>query len=166
MKESKLSKHLVVEESLAYHREQQSHNDELERTLQAVAAERDVFLQELNEWRQCLGMPLRQSTVMHLSTPSREETSLAEHQGPALDPLAAFNEYQANLAFEGAAGPAPGPSFVSDTLGLSTMVLPGGDPSSESMNAMHQPMQIPAMHYDTSVRQYRTEDWMLGLNAG
>lgn len=166
MKESKLSKHLVVEESLAYHREQQVNKHELEQAMQAVIAERDSFLQELNEWRQCLGMPPRQSTTMQGSGEHDATARIAEPHGPVQGPLAPFSPYQANLALENPSVLDLGSNFMPDTLGLDAMVLPGSGMPGESMPTFDHHMQVPPMHHGARVRHHDTEDWMLGLNAG
>jgi len=166
MKESKLSKHLVVEESLTYHREQQTRRGELERTLQAVTAERDSFLQELNEWRQCLGMPPRQSTTMGDSGQYDRASQIAQPHVPNEDPLAAFSHYQANLALENSAVLDLGSNVVPDTPGMNAVVSPGSGMPRESTTAHYHHVQVPVMQYDPRVRHHGTEGWMLELNAG
>jgi hypothetical protein len=53
-KESKLSKHTIVDESLKYHELQQKKLDELQRDFDALAAEKEELLAEVSGWRQCL----------------------------------------------------------------------------------------------------------------
>lgn len=53
-KESKLSKHTIVDESLKYHELQQTKLDELQRSFDALTAEKEELLAEVSTWRQCL----------------------------------------------------------------------------------------------------------------
>ena len=159
VRETKLSKHVVVEESLAYHREQQAYREELERTLQAVIAEREFFLTELNEWRQCLGMPPRQPGFVH--APLEHEPAaggLESVPTVAQEPVTVFDPYQvyqASLA-EGAPALASGSSFIPDTLNHHAMTLPDEIALVEAFDA--------GVRYDARVRHQATEDWSLGLN--
>ncbi|KAI7308867.1 hypothetical protein KC315_g13202 [Hortaea werneckii] len=63
-KESKLSKHIVVEESLKFHRSQHEKIEALQSSIDSLFTERDALLSELNEWRQCLCMPPRQASMI------------------------------------------------------------------------------------------------------
>jgi hypothetical protein len=54
MKESKLSKHTIVDESLKYHELQQKKLDELQRSFDALTAEKEELLAEVVGWRQVL----------------------------------------------------------------------------------------------------------------
>jgi hypothetical protein len=53
-KESKLSKHTIVDESLKYHELQQKKLDELQRSFDALTAEKEELLAEVVGWRQVL----------------------------------------------------------------------------------------------------------------
>ncbi|THX81280.1 hypothetical protein D6D05_04237 [Aureobasidium pullulans] len=57
VKESKLSKHTIVEESLKHHETQQRRLDELQAVIESLEAERDALILEVREWRQCLDLP-------------------------------------------------------------------------------------------------------------
>ncbi|THX19979.1 hypothetical protein D6D17_00953 [Aureobasidium pullulans] len=56
VKESKLSKHTIVEESLKHHETQQRRLDELQAVIESLEAERDTLVLEVREWRQCLDL--------------------------------------------------------------------------------------------------------------
>ncbi|THZ81135.1 hypothetical protein D6C83_09523, partial [Aureobasidium pullulans] len=57
VKETKLSKHTIVEESLKHHETQQRRLDELQAVIESLEAERDALVLEVREWRQCLDLP-------------------------------------------------------------------------------------------------------------
>lgn len=54
VKESKLSKHTIVDESLKYHEVQKAKLEELQKTVDALKAEKEALLLELSGWRECL----------------------------------------------------------------------------------------------------------------
>ncbi|KAL2025233.1 hypothetical protein VTO58DRAFT_103941 [Aureobasidium pullulans] len=56
VKETKLSKHTIVEESLKHHETQQRRLDELQAVIESLEAERDALVLEVREWRQCLDL--------------------------------------------------------------------------------------------------------------
>lgn len=54
VKESKLSKHTIVDESLKYHEVQKAKLEDLQKTVDALKAEKEALLIELSGWRECL----------------------------------------------------------------------------------------------------------------
>ncbi|GAB7329903.1 hypothetical protein MBLNU13_g01610t1 [Cladosporium sp. NU13] len=54
VKESKLSKHTIVDESLKYHEVQKAKLEDLQKTVDALKAEKEALLVELSGWRECL----------------------------------------------------------------------------------------------------------------
>jgi len=54
VKESKLSKHTIVDESLKYHEVQQAKLEDLQKTIDTLKAEKEALLVELSGWRECL----------------------------------------------------------------------------------------------------------------
>jgi hypothetical protein len=54
VKESKLSKHTIVDESLKYHEVQQAKLEDLQKTIDALKVEKEALLVELSGWRECL----------------------------------------------------------------------------------------------------------------
>jgi hypothetical protein len=54
VKESKLSKHTIVDESLKYHEVQKAKLEDLQKTVDALKLEKEALLAELSGWRECL----------------------------------------------------------------------------------------------------------------
>jgi hypothetical protein len=54
VKESKLSKHTIVDESLKYHEVQKAQLEDLQKTVDTLKAEKEELLVELSGWRECL----------------------------------------------------------------------------------------------------------------
>jgi hypothetical protein len=54
VKESKLSKHTIVDESLKYHEVQKARLEDLQKTVDALKLEKEALLAELSGWRECL----------------------------------------------------------------------------------------------------------------
>jgi hypothetical protein len=54
VKESKLSKHTIVDESLKYHEVQKAKLEDLQKTVDALRVEKETLVAELAGWRECL----------------------------------------------------------------------------------------------------------------
>lgn len=54
VKESKLSKHTIVDESLKYHEVQKAKLEDLQKTVDELKVEKEALLAELSGWRGCL----------------------------------------------------------------------------------------------------------------
>lgn len=61
VKESKLSKHTIVDESLKYHEAQQAKLDELQKSIDVLKTEKETLLAEISHWRRCLDTPPQQA---------------------------------------------------------------------------------------------------------
>lgn len=156
-----------MEESLALHHTQRAHNDQLNEMLQAVSAERDSILHELNEWRSCLGMPPRQSLAA-MQAPQdglNVPAPLPESHHTCGDSLVAHPPPQTNIGMGGLAAPDLDSSFEPDVLGLNAMVLPGGMLPIESNPSIVQQIPMPGTGYNTGEHRLGTEDWLLRLDA-
>jgi hypothetical protein len=54
VKESKLSKHTIVDESLKYHEVQKAKLEDLQKTVDALKLEKEALIAELSGWRECI----------------------------------------------------------------------------------------------------------------
>jgi hypothetical protein len=54
VKESKLSKHTIVDESLKYHKEQKVKLEDLQKAVDALKVEKEALVAELAGWQECL----------------------------------------------------------------------------------------------------------------
>ncbi|KAI8623155.1 hypothetical protein F5Y19DRAFT_481993 [Xylariaceae sp. FL1651] len=72
----RLSKHVVVDESIAFIRSQQDQIRAATEHLQAVTRERDQLLAELNQWRGGAGIELRQAGTASQAAVHRVESSV------------------------------------------------------------------------------------------
>lgn len=68
VRESKLSKHTIVEESLKYHRLQQKQLEDLRHSINILTAERDALATEVNAWRRYLSTPSNDEEAQERST--------------------------------------------------------------------------------------------------
>lgn len=66
VKESKLSKHTIVDESLKYHELQKTKLDDLQKTVDVLKAEKEALLTELSGWRECLDVQPEQPVLAEL----------------------------------------------------------------------------------------------------
>ncbi|KAI1336480.1 hypothetical protein F5Y15DRAFT_200359 [Xylariaceae sp. FL0016] len=80
----RLSKHVVVDESIAFIRSQQSRIDAAAEQLQATERERDELLAEVNQWRTQSGIELRRASAADNFEPHRFEAS--HHPQPMVSP--------------------------------------------------------------------------------
>jgi len=69
VKESKLSKHTIVDESLKYHEVQKAKLEDLQKTVDELKVEKEALLAELSGWRGCLdAMPAQAAPAEVLGT--------------------------------------------------------------------------------------------------
>ncbi|KEQ58041.1 uncharacterized protein M437DRAFT_33029, partial [Aureobasidium melanogenum CBS 110374] len=79
IKESKLSKHTIVEESLRYHQLQHQRIEELQKSVDTLVAERDSLIAEVNQWRRV------SSTVSDIVEPGELCKSIARHDATGFE---------------------------------------------------------------------------------
>jgi hypothetical protein len=94
VKESKLSKDTIVDESLKYHKTQEARLEHLQKTVDALKVEKEALLAELSGWRECLyAMPLRaepaellEANVIHNDTAQLDSHDLMPMYGAIVVP--------------------------------------------------------------------------------
>ena len=78
VKESKLSKHTIVDESLKYHKVQKARLDDLEKTIDALKAEKEALLAELSGWRECLDATTVQAAPAEVLEANAQQSETAQ----------------------------------------------------------------------------------------
>ncbi|KAM0720680.1 hypothetical protein Q7P37_004817 [Cladosporium fusiforme] len=83
VKESKLSKHTIVDESLKYHELQNEKLDELQKSIDVLKAEKESLLVELSQWRRCLDTPPQQVPVTAMPGDNLASSEPSAYELPA-----------------------------------------------------------------------------------
>jgi hypothetical protein len=80
VKESKLSKHTIVDESLKYHEVQKTKLEDLQKAVDNLQAEKEALLTELSGWRDCLDAePTAQAEQLETAAVRNDATQIANH---------------------------------------------------------------------------------------
>jgi hypothetical protein len=80
VKESKLSKHTIVDESLKYHEVQKTKLEDLQKAVDDLQAEKEALLAELSGWRDCLNTePTAQAELLEAATVRNDGNQIANH---------------------------------------------------------------------------------------
>lgn len=102
VKESKLSKHTIVDESLKYHEVQKTKLEDLQKTVDDLTAEKEALLAELSGWRECLdpeqtvpAQPLEPSAVQNNPAQVSDHDLMPMYSGTAKSGLIAGIEIPA-----------------------------------------------------------------------
>ncbi|KAK5165372.1 uncharacterized protein LTR77_008901 [Saxophila tyrrhenica] len=151
-KDSQLSKHVIVDESVKWHESQQTTNERLTASIDSLMAERDRLLNELNAFRQCVGL-LPHQPGEPAPDPSQHQTQMQHTASqPGLDTVREnFDDHDWINVHGGMAGPAP-----NNALHLEAAVAEGGQPPRsglESLDPMPYSTELPDMFDPASLTE-------------
>lgn len=131
---SKLSKHVVLDESIALHKSQQQKLSASMRQVDSLLAERDEILAELNQWRSSFGLNPRQPTALppmpEEKEPKTRTFSAGSGSAPQFDTRASMS-----APAGGGASSLPGPGMAEweeSPTSLDGQYYSGGEPPSAS----------------------------------
>jgi hypothetical protein len=92
VKESKLSKHTIVDESLKYHEVQKAKLEDLQKTVDELKVEKEALLAELSGWRGCLDatpMPAAPADMLGANALGNDAVQIGSHDlMPVYDAIA------------------------------------------------------------------------------
>lgn len=87
VKESKLSKHTIVDESLKYHEVQRAKLEDLQKTVDELRVEKEALLAELSSWRGCLDATPAQAAPAELLEANTMQNDTAHIGSHGLMPM-------------------------------------------------------------------------------
>ena len=87
VKESKLSKHTIVDESLKYHEVQRAKLEDLQKTVDELKVEKEALLAELSGWRGCLDATPAQAAPAELLEANAMQNDTARIGSHGLMPM-------------------------------------------------------------------------------
>lgn len=87
VKESKLSKHTIVDESLKYHEVQRAKLEDLQKTVDELKVEKDALLAELSGWRGCLDVTPAQAAPAELLAANAMQNDTVQAGSHGLMPM-------------------------------------------------------------------------------